>query len=185
MQGKAVGKKGIVEKDFGKGLKEALDDCSEKGLDGGVLSIKLQQAKEQLSHARLKVTQARLWVLGVLSSSGRALTHLQIEALLAQSPVGKMDRVTLYRVLDCLVDAHLAHRVSGADRSWRFEACKQQAHQEGCHGDHDHPHFHCGYCDRFVCLAEVKSVPTLLWLPDGFESKKVDITIQGVCPSCR
>ena len=59
----------------------------------------------------------------VLIASDRALSHAEIEAQLVHTG---LDRVTLYRVLDWLVERSLAHRVgtaggaAGVERAMRF-----------------------------------------------------------------
>src|SRR5450830_56961 len=51
----------------------------------------------------VRATGARSQVLAVLLDSKRALSHLEV-----QSALPAMDRVTLYRALDCLTDAGIA-----------------------------------------------------------------------------
>ena len=140
-----------------------------------------EQAKKQLKQARVRVTQPRLIILSTLLCCEHPMTHQQIEALLLQSSVISIDRVTLYRVLECLIKHDLAHKVSGGDRVWRFEACSQH---KSHNFNHIHPHFHCGDCDQFVCLAADMEPQIALALPAGFQGKSVDVTIKGRCSDC-
>ena len=58
-------------------------------------------------------------------------------------PVSGFDRVTLYRVLEWLVDNGLAHRVTDAQRVFRFSAADDTAK-----GHASHAHFRCEVCAR-------------------------------------
>jgi Fur family ferric uptake transcriptional regulator len=49
-------------------------------------------------------------VLSVLLDTKRALSHLEV-----QDALPEMDRVTLYRALDCLTEAGLTHKIPGDD----------------------------------------------------------------------
>ena len=136
-------------------------------------------AKKQLKQVGLKLTQPRILVLATLLSCDEPLTHQQLEKKLKT-----IDRVTLYRVLECLIEHDLAHKLSGADRVWRFEAC---SHRKAHKMHHIHPHFHCDICQRFICLgnnAEFHMLHMQLALPEGFEGKSMDVTINGLCDGC-
>ena len=73
-----------------------------------------------------------------------------------------MDRVTLYRALDCLTEAGLAHKISSDDRIFRYNAGtgvdhhEHRQHEHGGHGhnptQHQHGHFKCTRCARVFCL---------------------------------
>ncbi|MBL0142826.1 MAG: transcriptional repressor [Betaproteobacteria bacterium] len=131
------------------------------------------QARIRLSGERL--TAPRAAVLAVLLGSVTALTHHEVEAALRASlPV---DRVTVYRVLDWLVQLGLVHRIPGDDRTWRFRANRGASHGP-------HAHFTCSHCGTTVCLEEV-AMPPNVKLPRGFVREKVELTVQGRCAACR
>lgn len=130
---------------------------------------------DELIHATGgRVTAARSRVLSVLLNAERALTHQEIATRLAKG--GEMDRVTLYRTLDWLVEQALAHRVSGEDRTWRFNATGERE-------PHDHAHFRCARCGRVFCLGDL-STAFAVQLPGGFRSQHIELTIKGVCADC-
>ena len=79
----------------------------------------VEAAQVSLRTTGARVTQPRVQVLATILGSDKALSHHEIEALLAGQSI---DRVTVYRVLDWLVGQKLAHRISGQDRIWRFGA---------------------------------------------------------------
>lgn len=133
------------------------------------------RARELLRAADGRITLARLAVLEVLLGSAAALSHHEIENAIAQR--GRdVDRVTLYRVLDWLVERDLAHRIASEDRIWRFNAVDRV--QAG-----DHAHFHCTRCGQIVCLDGPYSSAAPA-LPTGYQPERTEITIHGRCPRC-
>lgn len=120
-----------------------------------------------------RATPARVGVLEALLAAPRALTHAEVEASLEAGDCP--DRVTLYRVLDWLVSKGLAHKISGADRAWRFNAVDR--------GNHGHAHFHCTACGQVFCLNELQ--PAFAFnLPPGYQYQMAELRIQGLCPRC-
>jgi Fur family ferric uptake transcriptional regulator len=128
--------------------------------------------RAQLRATGERITPARAAVFALLHGSGRALSHQEIEAGL--SDANPLDRVTVYRVLEWLVEQGLAHKVAGLDRIWRFSIARE-AHNR-------HAHFLCSGCGKVVCLAEIatRRVP----LPRGFRSERVEVTVKGRCAEC-
>jgi len=82
------------------------------------------RARELLTAADGRVTPARLAVLEILLDSAAALSHHELEDAVEKHGVD-VDRVTLYRVLDWLVERGLAHRIAADDRVWRFNAAER------------------------------------------------------------
>jgi Fur family ferric uptake transcriptional regulator len=119
-------------------------------------------------------TAARVQILGMLLTAESALSH---HALMAQaSAAGRpLDKVTLYRVLDWLVEQTLAHSVTGQDRVRRFSVSHAHA------GHSSHAHFECDECGRLFCLPEPATPPAT---PSGFETRRVDLTLHGRCADC-
>lgn len=114
-------------------------------------------AEAQLREATVRVTVARVKVLAALLSARRAFSHQDI-----QDTFSDMDRVTLYRALDCLTEAGLAHKIAGDDRIFRYSAGTEHADSavRGNHhgtlgssgGQHQHGHFKCTRCAKVFCL---------------------------------
>jgi Fur family ferric uptake transcriptional regulator len=121
-----------------------------------------------------RLTMARVQILKILLNAGRALTHNEIEDKLGRNyPI---DRVTVYRVLDWLTESGLAHKITDADRVWRFNAAGDR------HGG-EHAHFTCTCCARTICLDEVPAAKSPK-LPTGYRSQHVDVTVRGLCEEC-
>ncbi|MFT4103460.1 MAG: transcriptional repressor [Burkholderiaceae bacterium] len=163
------------------------------------------QARELVRRSGARVTSARIAVLAELLSAGAALTHQELRARLdrrrdddepdrvagraagADSDSGgppsahALDRVTLYRVLDWLVDAGLAHRVPDPDRVMRFSAGGEGRAPDGHHG-----HFRCDVCQQVFCLADSPRLPDWVrqLLPPGFAAERMELTVSGRCARC-
>lgn len=120
-----------------------------------------------------RATPARLAVLDLLDRASQALSHREIEEALGAG----FDRVTLYRVLDWLVESGLGHRVTDAGRVFRFSlaAPDTASHKE-------HAHFRCEACGKMFCLADIP-VPAAT-LPAGFAGRAVEYCITGQCAQC-
>ncbi|GIZ50791.1 Fur family transcriptional regulator [Noviherbaspirillum aridicola] len=136
-------------------------------------------AEAQLRAASVRITSARVKVLAALLDAGRACSHQDMQDALAG-----MDRVTLYRALDCLTDAGLAHKIAGDDRVFRYSAGAD-------HGSthHQHGHFKCTRCARVFCLdsiAEAELLEKALQdsLGKGFRSHDIEFTVKGWCADC-
>lgn len=118
-----------------------------------------------------RVTAPRVAVLDVLLQARRALTHGEIEGR-----AGGIDRVTVYRVLDWLTQSGIAHRISGTDRVWRFNAAAP-------HRADGHAHFQCNCCGTVICLDQ-RADRYRLRLPAGYRQEQVELTIHGRCVNC-
>lgn len=142
--------------------------------------------RDRVRQAGLRVTAARVRVLAGLASAGRLLSHHDLEVLLGEPPI---DRVTLYRVLDSLVEGGLAHRIAGDDRVWRFGALAGAGDGRGGVGvaskaHETHAHFQCSNCGRIVCLSEVSADRDGVKVPRGYEPEAVELTVRGRCAQC-
>lgn len=128
-------------------------------------------AADRLLAAGLRVTYARVQVLEVLDKISRSVSHADIEALF---PV-PLDKVTLYRTLERLVEAKLIHKAVGDDRITRFGPLDDSQH-------HQHAHFHCDDCGMVYCL-DMK-MPKTLKVPEGFGVETMDFNVHGHCANC-
>jgi len=137
-------------------------------------------AEAQLRGASVRITAARVKVLAALLDAGRAFSHQDVQDAFAD-----MDRVTLYRALDCLTDAGLAHKIAGDDRVFRYSA---GAEHDGL-AHHQHGHFKCTRCAKVFCLDSIAEPETLQnalqhTLGKGFRSHDIEFTIKGWCADC-
>lgn len=122
--------------------------------------------------AKQRATEPRIAVLETLLSADHALTHHEIEQVLDKQN-RKIDRVTLYRVLEWAQSQSLVHKMTGEDRVWRFSASSTA----------DHAHFNCTDCGQVYCLDEL--IPAVaVTLPSGFKLQHAEVLVQGICSRC-
>lgn len=146
------------------------------------MSAIVDQARDRVRQTGARVTSARIRVLAVLMQAGEALSHTDLQRRLEHDADHEaFDRVTLYRVLDWLVEVGLAHRVAGADRVWRFSALGAGRPAHGRHG-----HFTCRACERTFCMKEAQGLVRSArgMLPEGFAADSVELTVLGRCADC-
>jgi Fur family ferric uptake transcriptional regulator len=127
---------------------------------------------EQIRRTGARATPARIRVLNLLRQAPTALSHNEIEAALGESA---LDRVTLYRVLDWLVDCGLAHKSADTHRVFRFSAAAEGEHTA-------HVHFRCERCGGVFCLDAKPPIAPVL--PAGFALTRMDFDLRGCCADC-
>ncbi len=122
-----------------------------------------------------RATPARVAVLALLESAERALSHHDVEAVLADSGY---NRVTLYRVLDWMERKGLAHRTVDTLRVFRYSiaATNTSLHKT-------HAHFRCDDCGKVYCLENIPVASPAL--PAGFSGKTVELCVSGHCARCK
>ena len=127
---------------------------------------------ERIRAAGARATPGRIRVLELLSGAAAPLSHHEIEVSLGAA---SLDRVTLYRVLDWLVEAGLAVKHADERRVWRFALASG-----GEHGGH--AHFRCDRCGRVYCLDVPAPQPPAL--PRGFTLARAALDLSGRCAEC-
>jgi Fur family ferric uptake transcriptional regulator len=123
-----------------------------------------------------RVTPARVRVLGALQAATGPLCHAEIEETLSREAHPAADRVTLYRVLDWLCAAGLAHKAADARGVFRFSAARPNVEHAA------HVHFRCTGCGGVFCLKAPPPPPPKL--PRGFRLADMELDIRGECPRC-
>jgi len=135
----------------------------------------------QLRVSGLRVTQARLHILGLLMAHNGALNHQQIEDYLTQNGL-ITDRVTIYRTLHSLTDSGIIHKIPGLDRTFSYAYRSADAH-DAQHAS-SHPHFVCEQCSQTICLPDVTVAISNMQTPDGFEFHHTELKLVGLCAEC-
>ncbi|MFB3784908.1 MAG: Fur family transcriptional regulator [bacterium] len=131
-------------------------------------------ARRILETARVKPTRARLILLGLLLREHSPLLHEEIHTRLLETGI---NRVTLYRALQCFMEAGIVHRVEAGDRLWRFAVCHD------IHHGHCHPHFTCRVCGRVECLSQCL-MPMVESVAPGYQIEEQEIYLRGICAGC-
>ena len=119
-------------------------------------------------------TKNRQLILSTLKESGRALSHDGLTSELDK----QVDRVTVYRTLNRLVEDGLTHRIVADDGRQYFAVC-----EEGCSHDHEahgHLHFRCVNCDRVECVPGEMRFQT----PPGYSVENYNLVLSGTCATC-
>jgi len=127
---------------------------------------------ERIRATGARATPARIRVLELLSAAPAPLSHQDIEGALGAD---SHDRVTLYRVLDWLVESGLAVKRADERRVWRFSLAGGGMH-------HGHVHFRCEACGRVFCLDTPAPRPPKL--PGGFTLARAELDLSGRCAEC-
>lgn len=133
-------------------------------------------AENLLRKNQLSSTVSRKTILALFFSSEDALEHADIEKKTGE----KLDRVTVYRTLQCFLEKGIIHPIPTTDNSIRYALCKDNCTQ-GHHHD-DHVHFLCSECGRATCLDAVV-IPEIK-LPRGFRPLQKQMVVTGVCALC-
>ncbi|WBX74765.1 transcriptional repressor [Tenacibaculum pacificus] len=89
----------------------------------------------------------------------------------------KMNKTTIYRILDKLEDDGVLHSFLGKNGNKWYAKCNDCSNTK----HHDtHPHFQCSDCGKVDCLSTNVLIPNI-------PNRKVDtsqILIQGKCEEC-
>jgi Fur family ferric uptake transcriptional regulator len=122
-------------------------------------------------------TPRRVAVLRAIGEAPRPLPAADLLAAVRHRL--PMNKVTLYRTLDLLVDRGLIVRLSGGDRAFRYGMGATYHHPE-------HPHLLCLECGELECL-NPEMIPAFRKrsvIRGKGVIRSVDIRYKGVCESC-
>lgn len=112
-------------------------------------------------------------VLNLLSSSKKALSQDAIERQLDI----KINRATIYRVLNRFCEDDIVHRIVAEDGKQYFAICKKCEPSEKTKY---HFHFRCLSCDTIECL----KIPVQYSIPEGYEVQNANCVLTGTCNDC-
>lgn len=97
-----------------------------------------------------------------------------------ENAFSKADRTTLYRTLKTFEEKGIVHQIDDGTNISKYALCEPGCN---CEMEQDlHLHFHCGNCDKTVCLTEHK-IPHIN-LPDGYVAENANLVIKGICDKC-
>ena len=121
----------------------------------------------------IRKTKAVTTVLQFFEKRNEAKSVVRLIELLK----GKMNKTTVYRILEKLEQDGTIHSFNGKDGLKWYAKC------EGCSANHHsdkHPHFQCTKCDKVECLSLDIKIPTI-------KNHTVDYTailLMGQCEVC-
>ena len=133
--------------------------------------------EELLSGADIEATPNRMRVLEVVGNNTIPLSASDIYTILKRSST--INRVTVYRILDLLVEQGVVERISTGGRAFYYGLAPNDYHKP-------HPHFYCKNCGQIDCLSPESLIvdiePLLKTYPGRID--KVEVRIDGICKNC-
>lgn len=130
-----------------------------------------------LKSSGLGYTPNRLKVLQAVGRNSAPASAQEIFAALRRT--SRINRVTVYRILDLLVENGLVERLNGGGRTFFYGLAPSERHPR-------HAHFYCKICGRLVCLSpeslQLDGVALRGKLPGRIEG--LQIRVDGVCRDC-
>jgi Fur family ferric uptake transcriptional regulator len=133
--------------------------------------------EEMLTNAGLEASSNRIAVLEVIGSNPFPLSAADIFKIIERS--GAINQVTVYRILDLLVEHHVAERISTGGRAFYYGLAPNEHHKP-------HPHFYCKSCGQMDCLSpdslKVDAETFIKIFPGRVD--KVEVRIDGICKNC-
>ncbi|MCW5940638.1 MAG: transcriptional repressor [Fimbriimonadaceae bacterium] len=149
---------------------EALPTGPSEGFESHALAV--------LKARGFRITTPRVLVIRALAASSRSLTAYAIHDEITQAG-GKIDVVSVYRILTTLGESGLVHRIGVTDG---FAACRQTHEHHGTV-----QHLVCSECGTVteLELGERLRDETLDHAREtGFEAREMHVEVLGRCRSC-
>tara|TARA_B110000977_G_C11062977_1_gene486677 strand:- start:1439 stop:1825 length:387 start_codon:yes stop_codon:yes gene_type:complete len=121
----------------------------------------------------IRITKSVDVLLNEFKTDSMALSAIELVRRLSK----KLNKTTIYRVLDKLVDEGVLHSFNGRDGiKWyaKCTGCSLSGHTDA------HPHFQCLSCGKMDCLTDLITIPEL-------SHRKIvnhQTLIQGQCELC-
>jgi Fur family ferric uptake transcriptional regulator len=130
-----------------------------------------------LESAGLEPTTNRLRVMEIIGNNRFPLTAADILSTVERSQ--SINRVTVYRILDLLVDRKLVERLSAGGRAAHYGLAPNDNHAP-------HHHFFCTRCGRMDCLNPGSIYLSSDSLRKTFSGQieRIEIRVDGVCRNC-
>jgi len=113
-------------------------------------------------------------LLDQFKSGSKAISVIELVDRLSS----KLNKTTIYRVLNNLEDDGVLHSFLGVNSLKWYAKCS------GCsktkHSD-IHPHFQCTVCGKVDCLPVKMTIPEI----PTHDVKSIQVLINGACTNCR
>lgn len=130
-----------------------------------------------LKSTGLEATANRLLIMEVIGSNNTPLTAAEVLRTVERTQ--PINRVTVYRILDLLVEHHLLERISASGRATHFGMAPNKHHPS-------HPHFYCVSCGLINCLSPESLTIRSENLQKTFPGRiqRIEIRVEGLCNTC-
>jgi Fur family ferric uptake transcriptional regulator len=139
----------------------------------------MEQPVKEFEAMVLRLTPQRRAILGVLQvNAGKHLSAEEIHDLVKKGSPG-LGLATVYRTLELLVDAAIAHRLDFGDGRARYELARQEEHQ--------HHHLVCVECGTIseVNADLLQRLEEMVEAKNGFTVTDHHLKLYGYCRRCR
>lgn len=125
----------------------------------------------------LDPTPNRVRIMEVIGNNPSPIRAQEIFTTVRRT--AEINRVTVYRILDLLVEKGLVARLGGGGRSLAYGIAPNENHPA-------HPHFHCKNCDVLQCLQPGSLKVDVGDYQRSFagEIRGVDVRVEGICSAC-
>jgi Fur family ferric uptake transcriptional regulator len=119
----------------------------------------------------------RLRVMEIIGNSSSPLSARDVHDTISRTR--EINRVTVYRILDLLVENGLLEKISTGDRLFRFGLAPNSNHPA-------HPHFYCRTCGVVECLSPGSLQLEMEALNRTFPGviEKAAVRLDGICRTC-
>jgi len=133
--------------------------------------------EDLLDEVGLDSTSNRLRVLEIIGNSFYPLSAHEVFETLNRTQ--DINRVTVYRILDILVEKKVAERMSAGDRAFRYGLAPNPNHQR-------HYHFYCTHCGNMECLNPESLHLDMRSIRRTFSGliEKAEVRLDGICRAC-
>lgn len=130
-----------------------------------------------LSKNGVEPTPLRKAVFRFIGHKSRPVSAIEILETVRKQVT--LNKVTVYRILDLLVEKRLVKRLYAGDRALRYGMGRSARHPE-------HAHFVCRQCGQMECLAagDFPLDTKALQARTRHTVEDVDIRFEGICASC-
>ena len=130
-----------------------------------------------LGASGLESTVNRIHILEAIGNNNYPLTAADIFNIVDR--MQSINRVTVYRILDLLVEKNILERLSVGKRAAYYGLAPNENHAP-------HPHFYCTQCGQMDCLNSESININTDRLRKTFpgEIKKVEVRVDGICKNC-
>ncbi|QTE23079.1 Fur family transcriptional regulator [Polaribacter cellanae] len=113
-------------------------------------------------------------LLGEFHKSSSAISTVQ----LVKKFKSKINKSTIYRILDKLEDDGVLHTILGKDGVKQYAKCTSCS--KSIHTD-NHPHLQCTICNKIYCLDVAISIPEI----PKYKVNNIRVFLEGECNFCK
>jgi Fur family ferric uptake transcriptional regulator len=133
--------------------------------------------RQLLEAACLEPTDNRMQILEIIGNNHFPLSASDIYDTIDRTR--PLNRVTVYRILDLLVENSIIDRISTGGRASYYGLAPNEFHRP-------HPHFYCTSCGQMDCLNPETVTIEIQNFARTFPGRidKLEMRLDGVCKNC-